>query len=519
MILRRLSTLSLLAAAACAASPETSYSITDVPPLPPSAFAEEERDLSPEKLREDLTALYEGLKSAHYDLYARQSSAAYDALYNALLDELDQPLKPSEAVFIFQRFAAFGNVAHARLDGTSEVWARYRAAGGKAVPIYPRIRGERAYVAESYAPGIEPGDEILTIDGTPTADWLTRLYRNTSGDTDYIKATLVELSFPLDIWTEVGPVETLTLTLRALSGETRTVSVETIDSETLADRAEETANGFFVLDGTGRKADMLEGGIAYLQPGPFYGIETPENMWDTAAFEAFIDESFRTFLANDAQALIVDLRLNPGGDSSFSDQMIAWFADEPFRFASEFLIRSSPESQASNQARIEMNPASADGASGVFASAYADTPFGETFPFSIPFSKPREGERFEGPVYAIVDRYSYSNAVNVAALLQDYGFATILGEETADLPTTYGAMETFDLPNSGLTVGYPKALIVRASGEITDRGVQPDVVIETPVFSQTDVVLDKVLEFVRRDIDEAAPITNSNSEESTVAPD
>lgn len=248
---------------------------------------------------------------------------------------------------------------------------------------------------------------------------------------------------------------------------------------------------------------MLPGNIAYLQPGPFYGIETPENVWDPAAFHAYIDESFEMFLDEGARALIIDMRQNPGGDNSFSDHMIAWFADEPFRFASEFRVRSSMEAQASNQARIDLNPASADGVSGFYAEAYERTPYGETFEFEIPFARPRAGRRFEGPVYAIVDRYSFSNAVNVAALLQDYGFAVILGEETSDLATTYGAMETFQLEHTGLTVGFPKALIIRPSGDLSDRGVVPSVPFTAPLFSETDDMLKDILAYIEADLNRA----------------
>ena len=89
-------------------------------------------------------------------------------------------------------------------------------------------------------------------------------------------------------------------------------------------------------------------------------------------------------------------------------------------------------------------------------------------------------------MYVLVNRRSYSNAVAVAALVQDYGFGKILGEETSDLATTFGAMETFRLPRTGLLVGFPKAFIVRPSGNLAPRGVVPDVAIETPVVEGVD---------------------------------
>ena len=491
-----LAVLSLTGLAACAGAPDTIPPATTLAPLPASAFAENETELAPETLQADFRALYDGLKEAHYDLYARQSKPAYDALFETMLAGLDKPLRPSEAAIVFQRFAAFGNIAHARLDGPYGVWSRYREGGGTAVPVYLRIRDGRIFVTESYDDGVTPGDEILAIEGLPAQYWLERLGRNIAADTPYLMATQLEFSFPRILWHELGAVPEIDFTIRR-DGIRKSVRVATIDAETLQARADRNEGRFFALDSNTRRAQMLDGGVAYLYPGPFYAVETPETIWDPSAFSAFIDESFETFLDAGAAALIIDLRDNPGGDNSFSDLMVAWFADEPFRFASQFLIRSSRQSEASNQARIDAFPQAAEGVSGQFAEAYAATPYGETFPFEIPEASPRPGARFSGPVFALIDRYSYSNTASVAALLQDYGFAVILGEETSDLPTSYGAMESFSLPNSGLVVGYPKALIIRPSGDMSDRGVIPDIAIDRPIFSETDVVLDTALEVVR----------------------
>ena len=76
--------------------------------------------------------------------------------------------------------------------------------------------------------------------------------------------------------------------------------------------------------------------------------------------------------------------------------------------------------------------------------------------------------------------------VLVASIVQDYRFGTILGEETSDLASTYGAMEKFTLPNTGIEVGYPKARILRPSGNAEARGVRPDIEIPTPIVTGTD---------------------------------
>lgn len=118
--------------------------------------------------------------------------------------------------------------------------------------------------------------------------------------------------------------------------------------------------------------------------------------------------------------------------------------------------------------------------------------------YPIPEVAPRAGARYTGRVHVLVDRHTYSNAANVAAVVQDYGFGRVLGEETSDLASTLGAMEHFTLPGSGLVVGYPKARILRPSGDPTPRGVVPDVVLPSPVATGADdPVMQAALEAIR----------------------
>jgi len=91
--------------------------------------------------------------------------------------------------------------------------------------------------------------------------------------------------------------------------------------------------------------------------------------------------------------------------------------------------------------------------------------------------QPREAG-YSGRVWALIDRHSYSNATTVAAIIQDYGFGVIPGEETADIPTSYASSAQFTLPATGIAVTYPKAYCVRPSGQEALQGVVPDHALE-----------------------------------------
>jgi C-terminal processing protease CtpA/Prc len=248
-----------------------------------------------------------------------------------------------------------------------------------------------------------------------------------------------------------------------------------------------------------RRAEMLSNKIAYLRPGPFYAIDE-ETLED---FEAFIDESFEAFIEEGATDLLIDLRFNPGGDNSFSDPMIAWFADQPFRFASRFVVKTSQQTRVGLEALSRTYP---DGISAQMLAAMLEHKEGETFDFEIPFVEPR-ANGYRKRVWVLINRHSYSNATSVAAIVQDYAFATVLGEETADLPSSYASSARFKLPETAIEVTYPKAYFVRPNGvESLNQGVVPDVSIDDHnVWAVDDHELKSALEHILSSRDDVSP--------------
>jgi C-terminal processing protease CtpA/Prc len=452
-----------------------------------------------EAIKADLVQLYETLQRAHFNLYARVTKEAYDQHYAAMLASIERPASRDEIAAVLGRFVAFGKVAHARIDEGYDAFDRYQAAGGTAFPLSLRIRGARVFVADNLGErdDIHPGDEIIALDGEPIATWLERAARDVAADTPYMAHALMERDFPGLLWLELGPAETFAVTLRDAAGgkEVKVLAARTT-AQTRA--SAQVRPRPFKLSRSERIVRMLDRRTAYLRPGPFYNSDPgAADPYDNTAFRHFVDSAFHDLLGAGADRLLIDLRDNPGGDSSFSDLMVSWFADRPFRFTSAFQVRVSAEAIASNDRRLAAEPADGESVSRKLAAAYARARPGDVVDLDVPLCEPRPEPRFKGRVYVLVNRRSYSNAVAVAALVQDYGFGMILGEETSDLATTFGAMETFQLPRTGLVVGFPKAFIVRPSGELAPRGVVPDIAIETPVVEGVDdPVLARALQIV-----------------------
>jgi hypothetical protein len=457
---------------------------------------------SPEELRADFAQMYRGLKAAHFNLYAFTPKRELDKRYGQLMGQINRPMTLLQAKILFELFAADVRMGHTRVDSPTADWNAYRKGGGKGFPLQIRIVDRRVYVAENLSDldAVRPGDEITRLNGKSMAHWLQRTERHVSAETSAMADSIMEYDFAIYLWVELGAVPGFDLALESSGSAPHDLYLPARTAEEMqAARAQQPAA--LDLDDPPREAKLLDHGVAYLRPGPFYNSEakTGADEWDPSGFKEFIDHAFEGFLEAGAGRLIIDLRGNPGGDNLFSDVMVSWFATRPFRFASQFKIKVSAASIAANAARIEHDAAAAGPVSRQYADLYARSRIGAVVDFPIAQALPRSGKRFEGQVFMLIDRQSYSNTVAVAALVQDYRFGVIVGEATSDMATTYGAMEQFALDHTQMQVGYPKARIVRPNGDLRARGVTPDIAIRVPVVqSPRDEVLQQAIAITAR---------------------
>jgi hypothetical protein len=483
-----------------------------------SGSARAETLLSPSELQADFAAMYEGLTSGAYDLFAFTPRAALDAAYRRELARLDQPMTKTGAELRFQRFAALAHQGHARVDFPYGAWSARMKGGARAFPIGIRIVDRRVYVRrdQSGLEAVEPGDEIVTLAGEPARAWLDRTARNVSAETPYMAHSLLEYDFPLYLWAELGDVQAYDVVLRKRDGRTVAVRLPARTQEEMR-AAEAREAPALDLDSPRRRYAILQPGLGYLRPGPFYNAEakTGSEAWDVSGFQAFLDTAFAAFLSAKVESLIIDLRGNPGGDNLFSDPMVAWFANRPFRFFSTFKVKVSPQARRANARRLAEDVEAAGPVSRQYAEMYVRAHDGDRVDFTLPLAQPRAGPRYQGRVFVLVDRQTYSNAVSVAALVQDYGFGVVLGEETSDVAAAFGAMEQFTLPASGIVVRFPKAYIVRPSGDPRVRGVRPDIPIQAPVVEGPD---DPVLQAAVRIATRAPPVAGKAAAGSSRSP-
>ncbi len=454
-----------------------------------SVFADEEilkTQYSKQDILSDFEELYQRLQSAHFDLYAHQSKKNFDEYYLELKSSIKKPLNLTEATLLFQRLTAYANIAHTKIDLPMKGYVKFRQTGGKTFPLYIKVIEGKVIVSENYSgnENIKVGDEIVSINEMPIVNLLNGLRKYKSADNDRMFHGFLEFELPMLLWFEYGAQENYQLEVRRDSGS-KVITVNGVSHSEILQSLEKQTD---LLELNFDRITKVYGNVGYLRTGPFFvTTPNPKDVYDNTEFKQFIDDAFITFAEKDVDALLIDLRVNPGGDNSFSDYLIKKFAVKDFKFASRFKVKVSEEFIEANEARLKLKPNSE--ISKNYKTAYQKLRKGEQFDFPLTINKVSEPV-FKKPVYILVNRHSYSNAVTTAALVQDYGFATILGEETNDLATTYGAMESFNLSKTNINVSFPKAHIIRPNGNTEPRGVVPDIAIDIPLVEYSD---DRVL--------------------------
>ncbi|MNJ90821.1 carboxy-terminal protease [compost metagenome] len=440
--------------------------------------------LSNESVKDDFDYLYQSLQATHYNLFAFQSKEKYDSLFSQLKSSLtSDSLTQLEVVSFYQKLVSFANTGHCEIDYPALSYIEYASAGGTVFPLELAFENEKAFIRTNFSTNkqISIGDELVSVDNIPITEIQKQLYPFVSAERDYFKNAKIEFwSFPRLFFQLNGRKDNWYIQVKSRNNEL--VNLE-ISSITVMDY-EVNRNGEIVNP---QKTFKLYGDVAYLNAGPF-GSNEPDG---EEVFKKFIDSTFTVIKKQKIKKMIIDLRNNPGGHNAYSDYLISHIANKPFKWYSEFSLKTS-------QILKEHTTLQAD-TTDEYSRKILGNADGQIFTYDFPSYSPVEkSKRYHGEVYILVNRQTYSMAAVSAALIQDYQFGEIVGEETGDVPTLYASQFSYELPKSGITVKVPKGYIVRVNGSKKLEGVKPDIYIQDHLLDDKDEILDGLLIRLRK---------------------
>lgn len=422
----------------------------------------------------DLDYLYAALQDAHYDVHAYTSKEAQDAVYareKAAINE--DSLALLAVINTYQRLVAAVNNGHTEISFPIASYIGYAQAGGTLFPLEVAVEDGKYYIRKNFsaAEDILPGDELLRINGQPIEEVMARIHQQISAERPYFKNVKMELySFPRYYWQVFGQQDTFEVVIKA-GGREQPYTLPAVSLiEGFEAKREELLSDKRIL--------KLLPEAAYLNPGNLSG--------DEQKYQQFIDSAFAVIQQANSANLIIDLRNNGGGNDSFSDYFVSYIADQPFYWCKKLTLKTS--SFLKEHVRRHNDTTAA------YFRAILDHPDGSYYAYEFePYQPQPAAKRFKGKVYVLVNRQSHSQSAVAAAQMQDYGFATIAGEETGDYPSLYASQYQFELPRTGVVVHVAKGFILRVSGEKESRGVIPDIMIRDHLLDENDEIMDHLL--------------------------
>ncbi|MGB3564391.1 MAG: S41 family peptidase [Thermoanaerobaculia bacterium] len=169
--------------------------------------------------------------------------------------------------------------------------------------------------------------------------------------------------------------------------------------------------------------------------------------------------------------IILDIRFNPGGESSIAYDVVSYFIDEPVKAAMWKSIKYVP----------------------AYRSWGNEPEWEQSDPAIV---QPREGTRYLGPLVVLTGPATYSSAEDFLVPLSFSGRAVLVGGTTAG---STGNPIYVDLPRDGKFRVVSKRDLFPDGAEFVGYGITPDVVVEPTqhdLFEERDPVLEAGIEAI-----------------------
>jgi ketosteroid isomerase-like protein len=406
------------------------------------------RPLSVAALRNDFALLCETLEEWHPALHVYETKEEIDHLFETTKAAIIEPMTALEFETLITPVIARVHCVHTRILPTSAHHAARRHTSSY-LPVEPQVIGGRLFVRTSYVdvPELVPGSEILEIDGLAAEVVIVNLTSlvSTDGEIESHRLATLNDGFNLSYATHLGSPAKFELRVRERgSEEIRELTVPALDFESWNRGV--LARGPEPRPGPGQELEtrvLPEEDVAILTYRSFQGSDTKSI---TGALETFFAGIHASGIAN----LIVDLRLNPGGDPSQGATLVSYLADEPFVY-----FRFDPEKNSWRDALALRG-----------------------------FTSPRAPaeHHFRGRIFVLIGGRNTSTAGHVISLLKQQGRVILIGQDSGSTWTCNDNSKDLVLPASGIRVHIARTTYQAAVTGLTPGvGIRPDHLIEATV--------------------------------------
>lgn len=452
------------------------------------------------QLKTDFEVFRWVLEQAHPGLYSYTPKVILNKLMDSAYNALNRAMTEREFYQILAPIVSSLHCGHTLLDPS----LLYQNQG-KRIPVDFYFRAGKAYIRYNYGEekGVKApiGARVLAINGEPMDSVIARMLPSLPADALHLAGKFQDLEEDFGNYYDLLIAQPDTFRLAYQDSQTDTVQeavIPALDDDFLR----EYSKRYLLEAEAGKKPlefymiDSLQTAVMHIRS--FLDLDHKEAK---QKFKKFLKNSFKVIHQQKAKNLILDVRQNSGGNLLYVNELFYKIAQKEYRFLDKVEVtrnKKITELKNSDFAKASIhNPnrviAGDSGRYFVKDSYYTDLRIRQPNP-----------QAFQGKVYLLIDKRSFSAASHLAVLFEAYKRGIIIGEETGGSNAGFNAGDIINvgLPITNLQLEVPIEKCIKTIPRYPhkNRGVLPHYeVLPTieDILAEKDSVLKFTLDLIR----------------------
>ncbi|HAS43419.1 MAG TPA: hypothetical protein DCS93_23265 [Microscillaceae bacterium] len=451
-----------------------------------------------QELKEDFNLVRRVLKEAHPGLFWYTSPQMFEQKFDSAYARLNQSMTEAEFYRFLSPLITLANCGHTVLDPSLDYQDQ-----GKRFPIDLKFIKGKAYLLYNYSTNkaLKMGVELLEINGQSMKKIVDQLLPmiGSDGENEIFKYSTLEEDFQNYYEIFIGKPDTFALKCRDTAGEILHMKVAASDDPLL--RQYHKRSGLEMRTNPLQYTEIDSLQTAVMTINSFYPNDIKQG---GQRFGRYLRRSFKKIHKHEIKNLIIDLRVNAGGEMLYANDLFSYLYNEPYMFLDRIEVATNKPLdflKYTNWDKIDVHDNKyVDAQDSLAKEEVGNFTVKTNFYDFLEVQFPRRKRVFEGKVYILIGRKSYSATCLFSSLMYANERATFIGEETGGgaQGLNGGTFLDVTLPHTYLTLVVPLEKWVRIPQNYPHlkRGIIPQVKI-TPTIQDliqgNDIVMKETL--------------------------